>query len=223
VSGLGAIERLDLRFLIDRQHHRMRRRIDPRVRPMAGPRTGSEADDVVELGGELRIARQLELPHAMRLQPVCAPDPLHRTDADADGLGHRCRRPMGGLARRIGQCQGHRVLAHRGRQRRDARRSGLVAQQPIHAFGLVTLRPALDRVLALAALAHDCRRSQPRGRQQHDPRPPDVLLRTVAIRHHRFQAVSIAGTQRDPLAHSRSPNTPRQDIRNPPHLLDLIH
>jgi hypothetical protein len=34
-SRLGAVECLDLAFFVDRQHHRMRRRVDPRVRPMA--------------------------------------------------------------------------------------------------------------------------------------------------------------------------------------------
>jgi hypothetical protein len=130
---------------------------------------------------------------------------------------------MGGLARRIGQRQGHRVLARRRRQRRDPRWSGLVAQQPSHAFGLVTLRPALDGVLTLAAVAHDRRRSQPLSRQQHDPRPPDVLLRTVAIRHHRFQTASIATTQRDPLAHCWSPLPQARIVDNTPYPLDLIH
>ena len=40
-SGLGAVERLDLRFLVDRQHQRVLRRID------------IEADDILHLGGEL--------------------------------------------------------------------------------------------------------------------------------------------------------------------------
>jgi hypothetical protein len=39
-SGLGAVECLNLRLLVDREHHRMRRRIDV------------QADDVPELGGE---------------------------------------------------------------------------------------------------------------------------------------------------------------------------
>src|SRR5262249_59415914 len=35
-------------------------------------------EDAVELGGELGVARQLELPHRGRLHPVRPPDPLHR-------------------------------------------------------------------------------------------------------------------------------------------------
>jgi hypothetical protein len=71
-AGLGAIERLNLRFLVDRQHHRMRRRVDV------------EADDVTQLFDKRPIARQLELTHAMGLQPVGAPDPLDRPDADPE-------------------------------------------------------------------------------------------------------------------------------------------
>ena len=59
---LGAVERLDLRLLVDAEHQRMRRRID------------IEADDVAQLGHELGIARQLELAHPVRLQSVGAPD-----------------------------------------------------------------------------------------------------------------------------------------------------
>ena len=46
--GLGAIQRLDLAFFIDRQHHGMGRRID------------IEPDDVGELVGKAGIARALE-------------------------------------------------------------------------------------------------------------------------------------------------------------------
>jgi hypothetical protein len=44
-AGLGAIERLDLPFLVDAEHDRVRRRIDV------------EADDIPQLGHELRVAR----------------------------------------------------------------------------------------------------------------------------------------------------------------------
>ena len=44
----GSVERLDLRLLVDREHQRMLGRID------------MEADDVLHLGGKLRVVRQLE-------------------------------------------------------------------------------------------------------------------------------------------------------------------
>jgi hypothetical protein len=61
---LCAVQRLDLAFLVDRQHHRVRRRIKV------------EADDVDEFVGEPRVARAFEAAHAMRL--LCVPDALHR-------------------------------------------------------------------------------------------------------------------------------------------------
>ena len=47
-ARLGAVERLDLALFVDRQHHGVRRRID--VQP----------DDVLDLGGEVGIGRELE-------------------------------------------------------------------------------------------------------------------------------------------------------------------
>ena len=41
---------------------------------------------------------QLELPHALRLQAVRAPDALHRGDANPGNLGHRAAGPLGRLA-----------------------------------------------------------------------------------------------------------------------------
>src|SRR5437763_7538486 len=61
-ARLGSVERLDLALLVDRQHDGMGRRID------------IEPDNVVQLGGELRVGGQLELAHPMRLQSVAAPD-----------------------------------------------------------------------------------------------------------------------------------------------------
>ena len=54
-------------------------------------------------------------------------------------------------------------------QRRDARRPGLVAQQPVDAGLHEALLPAPDRGLALAGLPHDLRRAEAIGGQQHDP------------------------------------------------------
>jgi hypothetical protein len=73
-SGLGSVERLDLALFVDAEHDRVRRRIN------------IEPDDVAQLVDERRIFRQLELPDAMRLEPVSPPDALHGTDADPVGL-----------------------------------------------------------------------------------------------------------------------------------------
>jgi hypothetical protein len=65
-SRLGAVECLDLAFLVEREHHGIGRRIE------------IKADDVGELGLEAGIARPLEGPQRMRLQVVRPPDALHR-------------------------------------------------------------------------------------------------------------------------------------------------
>jgi len=80
--GLGSVERLDLALFVDAEHDGVHRRIDV------------EPDDVAQLAGEVRVLGQLELPDAMRLEPVGAPDALHGTDADARRLGHRRAGPM---------------------------------------------------------------------------------------------------------------------------------
>ncbi len=54
---LGAIKRLNLALLIDRQDNGVVGRIDV------------EADDLVQFGGKLRIVGQLELTHPVRLRP----------------------------------------------------------------------------------------------------------------------------------------------------------
>src|SRR5215831_2768019 len=108
-SVLGAVQRLDLAFLIDRENDGVVGRIDV------------EADDLFELGRELGIIRQLEPADQMRPQAVSTPDPLHRTDADASGLRHRRARPMAGGRRWPCQGQRHNTFGHLWAQRRNTR------------------------------------------------------------------------------------------------------
>ena len=75
-AGLGTVERLDLTLFVDGDHHGMARRVHV------------EADDVVELGGEVGIGRALEGPDAMRLQPVSGPDALDGSQRQVHRLGH---------------------------------------------------------------------------------------------------------------------------------------
>jgi hypothetical protein len=72
-TRLGAVERLDLALLVDREDDRMGGRID------------LEADDVFEFLGELRVVRQLERADAMRRELVGLKDTLHRTQAHPCG------------------------------------------------------------------------------------------------------------------------------------------
>ena len=81
---LSAIQRLDLAFLIEQEHHCVCRRSD------------IEANHLMELLGEDRILRQLELPLATRRKAVDLPDPLDCRGGQAHGLGHRPKRPVRG-------------------------------------------------------------------------------------------------------------------------------
>ena len=63
-AGLGAIERLDLALLVEREDQTVGGRID--VQP----------DDVAQLLGERRVVRALEGAQAVRLEVVLGPDPL---------------------------------------------------------------------------------------------------------------------------------------------------
>src|ERR1700722_2084036 len=105
-TGLGAVQRLDLAFLVERQHHSMGRWID------------IEADDLAQLVGASLVVGQLELTHPMRLGPVGAPNALHRADADTDRFGHGRRGPIRRLPGRIGAGQRYNPIDHRPTQRR---------------------------------------------------------------------------------------------------------
>ena len=159
-SRLGAVERLDLALFVDRQYHGVGRRIDPRVRPMAGPRAGAKPDDVGELGGKAGIARALERAQPVRLKFVRPPDALHRTQRDAVGFGHRSPGPVGRLVRRGGARQCHHLRRGFRRERRLAGLAGLVAQQTLDpALGKAQLPPPHRRPADADALRHLLRRS----------------------------------------------------------------
>jgi hypothetical protein len=178
--GLGAIEGLDLRLLVEREDDGMARRVN------------IEADDVLELLGKGRVSRQLEAAHPMRSQTRLLPDLVHLGRRDPARLGHRAHRPVGGLAkrRRVQGPADH--LGDLGRvQRRDARRPGLVAQQPVDAGLEIARLPAPDRRLGQPGAAHDLGSAVPVRGQQHHLSPPDVLLRTVPIDDDRCQTRTI--------------------------------
>jgi hypothetical protein len=68
-TGLGAVERLDLALLIDRENDGM------------GGWIGIEADDIAQFVDKLRVGGELELFHPVRLKTVRTPDALDGTRA----------------------------------------------------------------------------------------------------------------------------------------------
>lgn len=197
-ARLGAVERLDLRFLVDAEHHGMRRRID------------IEPDDVVQLLGEGRIVGKLEAPPPVRREAMRLPDVLDRRDREPHRPGHGLPRPVRRLVRRRRERQPHDLGDPVVRNRRLAGRAGLVAQEPVHARLHEPLLPAPDASLRLARRRHDRVRAQAVGGKKHDPRAPDMLLRRVAIGDDGLQTLAIGGRDRDgyPTAHDADSHAP---------------
>jgi hypothetical protein len=153
------------------------------------------------------------LKDAMRLEPVSPPDALHGTDADAGLFGHRRAGPMGGFVRRFLHGQGHDPLGDRGIELRNARGPRLVAQKPVHTFDGEAFLPAPDADLGLAGLAHDRARSDAFGAEQHDLRPPNVLLRRVAVSDQSAKPIKVSrrdryGNAGSHAADSHAPSPP---------------
>src|SRR5258707_10370833 len=87
-TRLGAVERLDLALLINREDNGVSGRID------------IETDDVPELFGKFRVVRQLERPDTVRREPMGFENALHRTQAHPDRLGQLPAGPLGSLPKR---------------------------------------------------------------------------------------------------------------------------
>jgi len=113
--GLGALERLDLGFLVDREDDRVRRRVQV------------EPDHLAQLGDERRILGQLESPHTMRRKPVRGPDALHGSQGDADRLRHHAAGPVRRLARRLLVGQLYYAVDRGGREWWEAGLAGPIA------------------------------------------------------------------------------------------------
>jgi hypothetical protein len=83
-AGLGAVECLDLRLLLDKQH------------PGMGLRINMQAGDIRECLGEGRVVRQLELPPTV-LRQAAFEIFCNARCRNAGQLRHRAHRPVGRL------------------------------------------------------------------------------------------------------------------------------
>ncbi len=168
-AGLGAIERLDLALLVEREDQAV------------GGRINVQPDDVAQLLGERRVVRALECAHPVRLEVVLGPDPLYRAERDAGFFGHRPAGPVGGFAGRLGAGHRHHPRDRLVRQRRRSRWPGLVTQQTAHALLGEPALPAPHRRPAYTGAPRHLGNRQPVRREQHDPRPLHVLVAAIAI------------------------------------------
>ena len=190
-AGLRAVERLDLALLVDGDHHGMARRVHV------------EADDVVELGGEVGIGRTLEGPDAVRLQPVSGPDALDGAQRKAHRLGHGAAGPMRDRTGRRPQGTLDHGVDLGLRHRRNAGRTRLVAQQAIETLFRVAPLPAPHHGSADADPIGDLQHRQMVRRGKDDLRPLNMLHGAAAILDDIAQPSTISSRKekRDGLCH----------------------
>src|SRR4051794_16840138 len=105
---------------------------------------------------------------------------------------------------RLSWCAPDHLVRDLGSKRWNARRPRLIVQQAVDALGHEAGLPTPHGGLADAGPAHDLGGAAALGGQQHDVRPPDMLLRAVAIRHNRRKSLTVAGCDMDadPGAHA---------------------
>src|ERR1700737_1318637 len=163
-TGLGAVERLDLALLIDREDDGMGWWID------------IETDDVAQLVDKLRIGGKLELFHPMRLKAVRTPDALDGTRADIDDFGHHRRSPVGRLGGRLGLGEHHDAFGDVRSQRPNARGASLIVQEAVVTRPHEAFLPTPHTGFRFAGQAHDLIGANAIPPQQEDFSPPDMLL-----------------------------------------------
>ena len=204
-ARLRAVERLDLALLVDRDDHRVLGRVHV------------EADDVLDLLGELGIVGALEGANGVRLQPVRLPQALNGAQADADGFGHRAAGPMRRLARRLGAGQVQDLGDNLGRKRSAARLARLVAQQAFDALLSVSRLPAPDRRSTDARAPRHFLHRQAVGRTKHNVRAPHMFERAIAIRDDGQQTLAIFGGRKDTdgLSHAHKLAHPPEFMNHP--------
>ena len=204
-ARLRAVERLDLAFLVDRDDQRVLGRVHV------------EADDVLDLLGELGIVGALKGANAVRLQSMRLPQALHGAQADADGFGHGAAGPMRGVAGRFGAGQVHNLGDDLGRKRSAARLARPVAQQAFDTLLGVSRLPAPDRGSADARAPRHLLHGQAVGRIKDNARPLHMFERTIAIRHNGQQTLTILGGRKDTdgLSHAHRLAHPHEFMNHP--------
>src|SRR3990172_46532 len=163
-AGLRAVERLDLRLLVDTEDDGFVWRIE------------IDSHHIGELLDKALVARELERFHAMGLQAVCVPNALHRGMTDCLRLGHgprapMCRAPRPRLCRRL-----HNALHLGARDRRRAPPTRGVLQQSGHPTRCKAGAPQQHGRTTGAYLLCDAPVGHAVRGQQHDACPHDDAL-----------------------------------------------
>ncbi len=178
-ARLSALEGLDLALLIHTEDDGLVRGIE------------IQSDYVSELLGKPRILGKLEPLGAVRLQSVGGPDALHRSLADALGLGHGARAPVGhtwrralsgGLYDRFHPVSG---VGHRSAPSRPdlSESSGTALLEP--------LAPEKDGGTGHTYLLSDAPIGLSIGGEKGDPDPPNHTLRGTLRTNPGFQRAAL--------------------------------
>ena len=206
----GAIERLDLGLLVDAQDE--------------GPIGGIdvEAHDVAHLVDEERVGAELKSVDQVGFEAEGPPDPADRALAHSRRPGHRPRRPVGGVDRRLLESlDDHRLDVVVGDGARGARARLVV--ETLEAIGQEPTAPLAHRVRIDAQSFTNLVHVSPIGAGQDNPTPQRQRLGTlrssgpalerlalVVAQHHWFEY----GPSHCCLQSSLTKGTTRRDRRN---------
>src|SRR5450756_1545990 len=194
-TGLGAVERLDLALLINREDDGMGWWID------------IEAYNIAQLVDKLRVGGELELFHPVRLKAVRTPDALDGTRADIDDLRHHGRGPVGRLCWRLGLGERHDAFGDVRYQRPDARGACLIVQEAVVTRLHEAFLPAPHTGFRFAGPAHDLIGANTVSAQQHDLSPPDMLVWGVAIPREHLQTAAVGRLESNGNSGSHAPDS----------------
>src|SRR5665647_235258 len=210
-TGLGAVERLDLALLIDREDDGMGWWID------------IEAYNIAQLVDKLRVGGELELFHPVRLKAVRTPDALDGTRADIDDLRHHGGGPVGRLCWRVGLGERHDAFGDVRSQRPDARWACLIVQEAVVTRLHEAFLPAPHTGLRFAGPAHDLIGANTVAAQQDDLSPPDMFVRSVAISREHPQTAAIGGLESNGNSGSHAPDSHALRPRGIPSGIQMSH
>jgi hypothetical protein len=108
----------------------------------------------------------------------------------------------------------------------NALRSGSVVRHPGDPAAQESILPSPYRGLGDVGAAHDFHRAAAIRSEQHDPRPPDLLLRTVVVSHDRRQKLAVDARYLDGDACAHPADSHAQvssGISNRTQTLNFIH
>jgi len=141
--------------------------------------------------GESGIVADLEGFHALRFQPVSAPDAAHTSFADTDGCGHGAGAPVSGVGRWLARGHGHHAFGQAGTERGLTSGPGRVFLQSRNAQRQETLAPSRNFLRRNRHMGGDFQILLNGSREQDD---------ASALRHpHRERAAPGLRFQKSPL------------------------